>query len=209
MKEVSLQYISQGKTPDEHLKNIEEVCKSGGKWIQLRLKDVDIATYLNTAVQCRNICDHYEAIMIINDNVGVAKAAMADGVHLGLNDTNPLEARKILGNNFIIGGTANTLEDCKQHIDSGVDYIGLGPFRHTTTKKKLSPILGLDGYQEILSELQDQNLKIPIVGIGGITENDISDIIKTGIHGIAVSGMLTDKKDLKEKIKNIKSYSLG
>ncbi|MBQ4819774.1 thiamine phosphate synthase [Aquimarina sp. MMG016] len=199
-----LQYISQGNTPKEHLHNIEQVCKAGGRWIQLRLKDVDMATYLNTALKCREICDRYEAIMIINDNVGVAKAAQADGVHLGLEDMNPIEARKILGENYIIGGTANTLENCMQHIKDKVDYVGLGPFRYTKTKKKLSPILGLEGYKKIISEFRIQNSELPIVAIGGIETKDIEVLMRTGVSGIAVSGMLTDQEDLEQKIKNIK-----
>ncbi|GGX08022.1 thiamine phosphate synthase [Aquimarina muelleri] len=204
MKEMYLQYISQGETPKEHLDNIEQVCKAGGKWIQLRIKDQDMATYLDTAIKCRNICDQYNAIMIINDNIGVAKAALADGVHLGLQDMDTREARKILGDNFIIGATANTLQDCKKHREDEVDYIGLGPYRHTTTKKKLSPVLGIKGYEEILSKFRIQNIKMPVVAIGGITEQDIIALMQTGISGIAVSGLLTNKENIKEKIKNIK-----
>ncbi|MEW7289853.1 thiamine phosphate synthase [Aquimarina sp. 2304DJ70-9] len=206
MKDISLQYISQGATPKEHLKNIREVCEAGGRWIQLRLKDTDMATYLNSAMQCREICDQYNTIMIINDNVGVAKAAMADGIHLGLNDMNPNEARRILGDNFIIGGTANTIEDCIQHSEDGVDYIGLGPFRYTKTKKKLSPILGVDGCQNIVSEFRTQNSEIPIIAIGGIIESDIKDLIQIGVSGVAISGMLTNQEDLEEKIQNIKKH---
>lgn len=205
MKEVSLQYLSQGKTPNDHLYHIEEVCKAGGAWIQLRLKDVDMVTYLDTALKCRKICDQYNAIMIVNDNVSIAKAILADGVHLGLEDMDPVEARKILGANFIIGGTANTIKDCMQHDMNGVDYIGLGPFRHTTTKKKLSPILGNEGYAKIITEFKNQNSEMPIVAIGGIDYNDISGLINAGVSGIAVSGMLTNKKNLKEKIEDVKS----
>jgi len=201
---IQLQYISQGKTPKEHLVNIGEVCEAGGKWVQLRLKNVDHATYLKTALECRNICDQYEAIMIINDNVGVAKAALADGVHLGLKDMNPIEARKVLGDNFIIGGTANTLEDCKKQMIDGVDYIGLGPFRYTTTKENLSPVLGLEGYKKILSEFSIQHSEIPVIAIGGIEVADMPEILKTGIDGFAVSGMLTGQDDLEEKIQQIK-----
>ncbi|WP_103069335.1 thiamine phosphate synthase [Aquimarina sediminis] len=203
-EEICLQYISQGKTPQEHLHNIEEVCKAGCKWVQLRLKDEDVVTYLDTAIKCRDICDQYEAVMIINDNVSIAKAVLADGIHLGLNDMNPQEARKILGDNFIIGGTANTLEDCIQQVDNGVDYLGLGPFRYTTTKKKLSPVLGLEGYKNILTGMKSQNIEIPVLAIGGIVENDIKDIFYTGVDGIAVSGMLTNQQDLKKTIQNIK-----
>ncbi len=205
MIELSLQYISQGKTPEDHIRHIEQVCQAGGRWIQLRLKDTDMASCMNAAIQCRNICDRYGAIMIINDNVSIAKAALADGIHLGLNDMNPIEAREILGDNFIIGGTANTAKDCIKHIEDGVDYIGLGPFRHTTTKKKLSPILGLEGYQKIVSEVRLQNSKTPIVAIGGITKDDILELLKTGVSGIAVSGMLSTQDSLEEKIQNIKT----
>ncbi|WP_025742752.1 thiamine phosphate synthase [Aquimarina pacifica] len=200
-----LQYISQGKTPEEHLKHIEEVCKAGCRWVQLRLKEYDMATCLNTAIKCRAICDTYDVTMIVNDNIGVAKAAMADGIHLGLEDVHPKEARKIVGDNFIIGGTANTLEDCLLQINNGVDYIGLGPFRYTTTKKKLSPILGNEGYNKILAELRSKHHDVPIVGVGGITSDDISEIFDTGISAIAVSGMLTNQSDIEKTITRINS----
>ena len=201
---IKLQYISQGNTPKEHLRNIGEVCEAGCRWVQLRLKDVDLALYLETAIKCREICDQYGAIMIINDQVSIAKASLADGVHLGLGDMNPTDARKILGENSIIGGTANTIQDCIQQADAGVDYIGLGPYRHTITKKKLSPILGLEGYRTIVSELQSKGITIPVIAIGGIQSEDVEQIVATGIEGIAVSGMLTENEDLEEKIKEIK-----
>ncbi|MHA7056604.1 thiamine phosphate synthase [Aquimarina sp. M1] len=202
MKEENLQYISQGESPQEHLQHIGAACEAGVRWVQLRLKDVDVATGLNTALKCREICDQYGAVMIVNDSVSIAKASQADGVHLGLKDMNPKEARVILGDNYIIGGTANTLQDCIKHKDDGVDYIGLGPFRYTNTKIKLSPVLGLDGYQKIISELDDHNT--PIIAIGGIEERDIGQILDTGVHGIAVSGMLTKQDDLEERIEYIK-----
>lgn len=200
-----LQFISQGDTPDEHLLRIENFCKAGGSWAQLRLKNVDTITYLNTALKCRNICDHYNATMIVNDNVEVAKAAHADGVHLGLKDMDPIEARKILGDNYIIGGTANTIEDCKKRIDQGVDYIGVGPFTYTKTKEKLSPVLGFSGYQNILSEL-DIETKVPIIAIGGIQPENIQELMDTGIDGIAASGMLIHQTSPKEEITAIKNH---
>ncbi|GAA0712907.1 thiamine phosphate synthase [Aquimarina litoralis] len=204
MTEVSLQYISQGNSPQEHIQHIGEVCEAGVRWVQLRLKNEDPATILKTALKCREICDQYGAIMIVNDSVSIAQASQADGVHLGLNDMNPKEARNILGPNFIIGGTANTLQDCIQHKNDGVDYIGLGPFRYTTTKEKLSPILGIEGYRSITSELRVQQIEMPIVAIGGIVEEDIAGIMETGVSGIAVSGMLTNQVQLEERIQNLK-----
>lgn len=201
------QYISQGATIADHLKNIENVCLAGCKWVQLRLKNTELLDYLNAAIEARKICDKHGAVLIINDNIGVAGESNADGVHLGLTDTNPKDARKQLGNEAIIGGTANTLKDCLQHIDNGVDYIGLGPFRFTTTKKKLSPVLGTEGYAKIVNEIINKGHILPIVGIGGITLNDLTELQKTGVSNVAVSGLLTNEPItiLKERIEKIES----
>lgn len=188
-----IQYISQGITVTQHLENIENVCKAGGNWVQLRLKKVSHLEYLEAAKKTRTICDQYGATFIINDNIGVAAESQADGVHLGLLDTNPIEARKQLGNNAIIGGTANTIQDCLQRIDEGVDYIGLGPFKFTTTKDKLSPILGTEGYKAIITELSNKDYNLPIIGIGGIGVSDILTLSETGLSGIAVSSLLSNK----------------
>ena len=125
-----------------------------------------------------------------------------DGVHLGQNDMNPAEARKILGADFIIGGTCNTYEDILK-IKDDVDYIGCGPFRFTTTKKNLAPVLGLDGYKEIVWNCRSNNINIPIVAIGGITAEDIPDILNAGPNGIALSGTILNSPDPVSETENI------
>ena len=181
----NLHYISQGKTPQEHLNNIHSACAAGAELVQLRLKSMDTKTVLETAKKAREITSHFQTRLIINDYYKVAAEVKADGVHLGKSDTSPTIARKALASWQIIGGTANTLEDCKKLIDNKVDYIGLGPFRFTETKGNLSPVLGEKGYATIISELKT---KTPIIAIGGITLNDVLDIMITGVYGLAVSG---------------------
>lgn len=183
-----LQYISQGHSPEIHLENIQKACTYGAEWVQLRLKNHSEETILKTAEQARDITAHFQTRLIINDHYKIAKAVKADGVHLGKTDACPIEARKYMYNWQIIGGTANTIEDCKNLIEKQVDYIGLGPFKFTETKHNLSPILGLEGYKNLLETLQTQT---PIIAIGGITINDVNELLKTGIHGIAVSGEIT------------------
>ena len=183
-----LQYISQGETPEAHLENLRKACVAGADWVQLRLKNYDIETILETAKKAREITNSFNAKLIINDHYKIAKAIKADGVHLGLSDECPLVVRKYLGTSFIIGGTANTAEDCKSLLLKKVDYIGLGPYQFTETKKNLSQVLGVKGYQKILEELQTET---PIIAIGGITLKDVPGIINTGIYGIAVSGEIT------------------
>jgi len=183
-----LHYISQGNTPKEHLENIQKACQSGAELVQLRLKNLSEKKVLKAALEAREITSHFQTRLIINDHYKIAKEVKADGVHLGKTDTCPTVARKHLYTWQIIGGTANTIEDCKILIAKEVDYIGLGPFRFTSTKENLSPVLGLDGYTLIIEKLQTTT---PIIAIGGITENDITEILKTGVSGIAMSGEIT------------------
>jgi len=200
-------YISQGTTVEEHLRNIAAVCGAGGQFIQLRLKDISLESYIRAGEAAKAICDRYGAQLIINDNVDVCRSVRSYGIHLGQKDLAPEEARRMLCETMIIGGTANTLNDCLELIKQGVDYIGLGPFRHTTTKKELSPVLGLKGYTSIISSLQAMGHITPVYAIGGITENDIDDLKTTDVYGIAVSGMLSrDPKDqLRAKMEYVRN----
>ena len=183
-----LQYISQGKNPEEHLLHIQNACTAGSEWIQLRLKNETEDVILETAKKAREITSHFQTRLIINDYYKVAKEVNADGVHLGKADACPITVREYLGDLFFIGGTANTLEDCQTLLKNKVDYIGLGPFRFTPTKKNLSPTLGLKGYQLLLEEL---NTETPVIAIGGIVLEDIPSLLKTNIYGVAVSGEIT------------------
>lgn len=174
-----------------------KACAGGVNWIQLRLKNVDGVTYLNVAREVRDVCTQYGATFIVNDNVDVAMASYADGVHLGKEDMSPVQARRIMGEKKIIGCTANTLEDISRLSDLDINYIGLGPYRHTTTKINLSPILGFHGYQRIFKKMEEDAVYAPpIVGIGGITTDDVSPIISAGCHGIAVSGGIGNASDI-------------
>ncbi|HDZ06137.1 hypothetical protein LCGC14_0128930 [marine sediment metagenome] len=184
----TLHYISQGSTPKEHLENIQKACSSGAELVQLRLKNQPEKVVLETAQRAREITLKFQTLLIINDHYKIAAAVKADGVHLGKLDSCPTKARKELASWQLIGGTANTLEDCKTLISKKVDYIGLGPFRFTKTKENLSPVLGINGYLTILEELKTE---LPVIAIGGIVMDDVSVLRKTGIHGIAISGEIT------------------
>jgi len=188
-----IQYISQGSNQNEQLENIRYALDLGCLWIQLRFKEADKNLLVETAKIAKSICKEYNAILIINDHVDVAKEIDADGVHLGLSDSKVSDAKKILGDEKIIGGTANTYNDVIQRVKEKCSYIGLGPFQFTSTKKKLSPILGVSGYMEIIEKLKKDQIKTPIYAIGGIKECDISSLFNIGLNGIAVSGLLTNR----------------
>jgi len=201
-----LYYISQGETKEEHLNHIKKMVLAGVDWVQLRLKNYSEAEVVEIALQAQEFCTKHRTKFIINDYLEVAKEIDADGVHLGKEDTCPKKARNILGENKIVGGTANTLEDCKSLVNSGVDYIGLGPFNFTKTKKKLSPVLGVEGYQFIMESLKKQNSTTPIIAIGGITLEDLPNLKNTGVSGVAISGFLHRQEKLAQSIVTIKEH---
>ena len=183
-----LQFISHYTEKYSYLDSIRLALQGGCRWIQLRMKDATDDEVRPVAIEAQKLCREYGATFVIDDRVALVKELHADGVHLGKNDMPIAEARRILGPDYIIGGTANTFEDVKSHYESGADYIGCGPYRFTTTKQKLSPVLGLDGYRRIIIEMRAAHIDIPIVAIGGITQADIPAILATGITGIALSG---------------------
>lgn len=187
----SLQFISHGD-----MDKAWEYLEGGGRWIQLRMKDADHDEITARGKKMAELCRRYDAVFIVNDDPGVAALTGADGVHLGKNDMAPDKAREMLGNGMIIGATANTIEDILVLNSIPVDYIGLGPFRFTPTKKNLSPILGFEGYRNIVSEMRRRNINIPVVAIGGIVSEDIDSVMDTGVTGVAVSAGIADVPDV-------------
>ncbi|HOI26693.1 MAG TPA: thiamine phosphate synthase [Paludibacteraceae bacterium] len=198
----SLQFITQKNEKYNHLEAAELALKGGCKWIQLRMKEASLEEIEKVALQLQPLCKEAGAILIIDDHVELCKKIGADGVHLGKMDMLPADARKILGDGFLIGGTCNTFEEI-QKIKDDVDYIGCGPFRFTTTKKNLAPVLGLEGYQNIIWECRSNGIQIPIVAIGGITSKDILPILKAGPNGIAISGTIANAEDPVKATENI------
>ena len=202
-----LHYISAPHIDEVHpfIEASNEMLQAGVPLIQIRNKQMTIAQIASVASAVRTTTNRLNKTLIINDNPQTALQVGADGVHLGKKDMHPAEARQLLGDNFIIGGTANTFEDVQALCSAGVDYIGLGPFRFTTTKDNLSPILGLEGYRYIIEQCAIHGLTIPIVAIGGITEADIDEVMQTGVSGIAMSGGLHANtfSDCQQRITNI------
>ena len=228
MNNYRLQFITHCTERYSYVDSARIALEGGCRWIQLRMKDTDESLMEETALIVQKMCGDYGATFIIDDNVHLVKKIKADGVHLGKNDMPIAEAREILGDDFIIGGTVNTFNDIfkiirntqvgtstssvtnrQQTTDNGQqsfvmpDYFGCGPFRFTSTKKNLAPILGLDGYENIISNMKRNNINIPLVAIGGITKDDISDILKTGVDGIALSGSVLKAENPVGEMKSI------
>lgn len=190
-----LQYISHFTPQIGYAEGIRMALEGGCRWIQLRMKDAPAEEIIACAEEVLPLCRRHGAKFLLDDHVELVRQLGADGVHLGKNDMPVDEARKILGPDIIIGGTANTIEDIIRLHKQGADYIGCGPFRFTTTKKNLSPILGLDGYKSIVLKMKELGIDLPIVAIGGITVEDIPAVMGTGVSGIALSGAILGASD--------------
>ncbi|MDE6041862.1 MAG: thiamine phosphate synthase [Muribaculaceae bacterium] len=198
-----LQFITHTTDTFDEVSGAELALAGGCRWIQLRMKDATPEEVVAKARLLLPLCRRFGAKLILDDHVSLVHVTGADGVHLGKNDMPLAQARDILGKNAIIGATANTLEDMKRAIAGGADYIGLGPFRFTKTKKNLSPMLGLEGYRSIMNEYLKLDGAVPVVAIGGITEADVESLMESGISGVAVSGTILRAASPVEVTKNI------
>jgi len=198
-----LQFITHHNERYDYLDSIRIALQGGCRWVQLRMKDATDDEVRPVAIEAQRLCREAGTTFIIDDRVGLVKELGADGVHLGKNDMPISEARQILGPDYIIGGTANTFDDVQDHYKAGADYIGLGPFRFTTTKAKLSPTLGLEGYRTIVSRMKTEGIHLPIVAIGGIEQEDIPAILQTGVTGVALSGVVLRAENPVEKMREI------
>ncbi len=195
-----IQFITHSNNRYGYVDGARLALEGGCRWVQLRMKEATETEFMAAAAEIGRLCKEHGATFVLDDHVEWVEKTGADGVHLGKNDMPIDEARKILGNDKIIGGTANTFEDVERLYRQGANYIGCGPFRFTTTKKNLSPVLGLEGYQHIVDQMKSHGINLPIVAIGGILESDIKSILATGVSGIAVSGGILNAENPAEEM---------
>ena len=196
-----IQFITHSNSRYGYVEGALLALEGGCRWIQLRMKDAEEAEFVSAAKQIAAMCKEYGATFLLDDHVEWVEQTGADGVHLGKNDMPVDEARKLLGADRIIGGTANTFEDVERLWRQGANYIGCGPYRFTTTKKNLSPVLGIEGYRHIVGQMKEHGINLPVVAIGGILQPDIKDVMATGVSGIAVSGAVLNAENPAEEMK--------
>ncbi len=177
-----------------YLDSAKVALDSGIRLIQLRMKDANKEEIKSTAEELRTICRNYDAILVLDDHVEIVRELNLDGVHLGLKDMPIKEAKCILNPRQIKGATANEYCHIASAFEQGADYIGLGPFRFTRTKSNLSPVLGLDSSEKILSQCKANKINLPVYAIGGIEIRDIESLVKAGFYGIAVSSLILDSE---------------
>ncbi|MFQ6070804.1 MAG: thiamine phosphate synthase [Candidatus Aminicenantales bacterium] len=173
-----------------HLELARMAIAGGADTIQFRQKSGDTRDMIETARQLKKLCADAGVMFIVNDRLDVALAAEADGVHLGQKDFPIPLARKWLGEERIIGGSAAVVEEARICVEEGADYVGFGPVYPTTSKDDAGPVSGIAVLKKVVS-----TIPLPIVAIGGITAENTPEVIKAGAYGIAVISAVCCQED--------------
>ncbi len=173
-----------------HLELVTLAIKGGADTIQFRQKSGATREMIDTALRIKQLCADARVMFMVNDRIDVAIAADADGVHLGQDDFPIPRARKVLGENRIIGGSAATLEEAERCLRENADYIGFGPVYPTDSKTDAGPVSGTDLLKRVV-----ETIPLPIIAIGGVSVENTPDVIHAGAHGIAVISAVCCQKN--------------
>ncbi len=200
LKKLDLYVITDEEiSKKRHEEVAKEAIEGGARFIQLRDKKSSTRRILEAGWRIREITRQAGAVLIINDRVDIALALDAEGVHLGEEDLPVQEARKIMGIGKIIGASSHSIEEALKKQEEGADYVSLGPIFSTSTKKNLPPPLGV----EIIREAK-KKLRIPLVAIGGIREENIEEILEAGSDGVAMISELLKGESIRDKVKKLR-----
>ena len=193
-----LQFITHDIEQHTHIEQAQIACEAGAKWIQYRCltkTDDELLEDINVIAE---ICDDWGATLIVTDHIHLNGKADIQGFHIEDMDADFKQLREELGEAITIGGSSNTVEGLLRIAAEGADYAGFGPFKVTTTKPNNAPLLGIEGYTKAMNVLKQQNIDLPVLAVGGITLDDIDDLLKTGVFGIAASSAINQAENMRE-----------
>lgn len=191
--------ITEQSAECSHEECAQRACEAGIGWVQLRMKNCDYTQWIRTAWKVKKICEEYRARFTVNDNVLVAREIAADGVHLGPQDMDPGEARRILGPDVIIGASVNSCADLIRLRGKPLDYFGVGPFRETQTKKDHRAVLGESGLKKLVQDIRLEYASLPLYVIGGVCPEDVPVIFQNPVQGLALASSLHFARDMQER----------
>jgi len=187
-----LHFITHDIPQHSHVAQVQLACEAGAKWIQYRCLSKTDEELLKDIHLIAAICDDWGATLIVTDHIHLKDNADIQGFHIEDMHADFVALRKLVGEAYTLGGSANTIEGLTRLAKEGADYVGFGPFKTTTTKPNNSPLLGIEGY-----DLKDVLIDLPILAVGGITLQDVNSLMASGIYGIAVSAAINQSADLR------------
>jgi len=195
-EKLKLYVITDGRLADE-VEGTEKALKGGATSIQLRMKNAPTRRMIEVGRKLRKLTEEYDALFFVNDRVDVALAVEADGAHVGQEDM-PVEIVKEIAPDLIVGVSASSLEEALEAERGGADYIGAGTVFPTSTKED-AEFLGIDALREIV-----KRVKIPVVAIGGINHENVREVLKCGVSGVAVISAIMGAEDIEEAAKRMR-----
>lgn len=178
---------------------VEQLVAAGIKIIQYREKNKKKLYKYQECLKIREITKAAGVTLIVNDDIDLALAVKADGVHIGQEDLPVEQVRQLVGSDMIIGLSTHSPQQAQDAVKRGVDYIGVGPIYPTSTKKDVCPAVGLEYLDYVV-----QNIKLPFVAIGGIKEHNITEVWRHGARCIAMITELVGAPDIQAKVKSIR-----
>ena len=184
------------QTRFSHLDLTRLAIKGGADTIQFRQKGGSTREMIQVATQMKQLCAGHGVTFIVNDRVDVAIAARADGVHLGQDDFAIPLARELLGEERIIGGSASNIREARQCLSEGADYVGFGPVYQTTSKDDAGPVRGVVILNQVVKAIS-----LPIIAIGGISSENVPEVVQAGAHGVAVISAVCCQEDPEQATK--------
>jgi len=193
-----LHFITHDINQHSHVQQAQIACEAGAKWIQYRClskADDELLADINAIAA---ICDDWGATLIVTNHIHLKGKADIQGFHIEDMDADFIALRKQIGEEYTLGGSSNTVENLIRLAHEGADYAGFGPFKITTTKPNNSPLLGIEGYAKAVSQLQQTDIMLPILAVGGVSLADIPRLMATGIYGIAASSAINQAEDMYE-----------
>ena len=180
---------------------VEAALRGGVTCVQLREKDLDEALFLQEARELRGLCRQYKVPFIVNDNVDIAIACKADGVHVGQEDLAAGEVRRRIGDEMILGVSVHTVEEARQAVRDGADYLGLGAVFPTSTKTDADPMS-----RESLRAICDA-VDVPVVAIGGINRDNLLRLAGSGVDGVALVSAIFSAEDVEGACRDLRALS--
>lgn len=183
------------------MEQVEDALKGGATCIQLREKELEDEKFLEEAMEMKELCTKYQVPFIINDNVEIAVKCKADGIHVGQSDMEAGRVRDVVGENMIVGVSAQTVDQAIAAEKAGADYLGVGAVFNTTTKLDASEV-SLETLKEIC-----ETVSIPVVAIGGISKSNMMELADSGVDGVALVSAIFASKDIENECKELRALS--
>ncbi|MGV3510080.1 MAG: thiamine phosphate synthase [Sphingobacteriaceae bacterium] len=199
-----LHYLTQDLDNRSHVEQAQIACEAGCKWVQYRCFTKNDDELLKEIHQIASICDDWGATLIVTDHIHLIDKGDIQGVHIEDMQADFKSVREQIGEEKTLGASAHTFEDILRIAESGVvDYVGCGPFNVTDTKPNAYSLLGVEGYKSITDKMEEANIKIPLLAVGGVKTEDVEHLMQAGVYGIAVSAAVNKSDNPAQAFKEI------